>query len=394
MDVRTFEAFSMKEAVKAVKKTLGPDAVILSTKEKVMPNGKQPVFEVTAAAAQHSSKAGALSFRGNDTSFTEQSPDIDDGTTTLNARLSVLCENIPHRQQITSLEVGMSELKSILIEALRVKDGSNLHGLPPHIVPIERQLRSMGIEDACLAELMRHLQNTPIFEAGQTGESIEGYFRDHAIRWLMKRIKIAPRWNLIPGSLSIQAFAGPTGTGKSTLVAKLAAYYFRKEKCRVKVISVDQNRLAASEQMRVFCKIIGIPFASAFNAEDLTAALESSRDVDVVLIDTPGLSPKDRDGIESLKSLRSKSGPIDFHLTLSTTEKESQMDHSIRAFSPLGIQSLVFTKLDETWSYGEIFNLSRRWGLALSFFGIGRSMPEDLERATRERVVERLFGIK
>lgn len=394
MDIRTFEAFSMKEAVRAVKKTLGPDAVILSTKEKAVPNGKQPIFEVTAASNQYMTKPGAQSFRGNEIPLFDQKSDCDDSKTALDARVSVLLENIPHRQQITSIEVGMGELKAILIEALRSKDGSFLQGLPPHIVPIERQLRSMGIEDACLAELLRHLQNIPIFDAGQTGESIESYFRDHAIRWLMKRIKIAPRWNLIPGSLSIQAFAGPTGTGKSTLVAKLAAYYSRKEKCRVKVISVDQNRLAAAEQMRVFCKIIGIPFASAFSEDDLTGAIESSRDVDVVLIDTPGLSPKDREGIEALKIFRSKSIPIDFHLTLSTTEKESQMDHCIRSFSPLGIQSLIFTKLDESWSYGEIFNLSRRWGLALSFFGIGRSMPEDLERATRERVVERLFGIK
>jgi flagellar biosynthesis protein FlhF len=210
----------------------------------------------------------------------------------------------------------------------------------------------------------------------------------------MKRINIAPRWSLIPGSISVQALAGPTGTGKTSVIAKLAAHYSRKENCRVKVISVDQNRLAAAEQMRIFCKIIGIPFATASQGEDLKVAIEASQDSDLILIDTPGLSPKDTDGIERLLDLRTKDLSIDFHLTLSTTEKESQMDRSIRAFSRLGINSLIFTKLDETWSYGEIYNLGRRWGLPLAFFGIGRTIPEDLERATRERVVERLFGIK
>jgi flagellar biosynthesis protein FlhF len=210
----------------------------------------------------------------------------------------------------------------------------------------------------------------------------------------MKRIKIAPRWSLIPGSISIQALAGPTGTGKTSLIAKLAAHYSRKENCRVKVISVDQDRLAAAEQMRVFCKIVGLPFATASQGEDLKVAIESSQDVDMILIDTPGLSPKDSGGIERLLDLRSRDLAIDFHLTLSTTEKESQMDQAIRAFSRLGLNSLIFTKLDETWTYGEVYNLSRRWGLPLSFFGVGRTIPEDLERATRERVVERLFGIK
>jgi len=295
---------------------------------------------------------------------------------------------------LSALECGLSEIKSLLIEALRTKDGSVLQGLPPHIVPIERQLRSMGLDDSSLAELVRHLQNVPVFEAGQTGEAIEAYYRDQAIRWLMKRIKIAPRWSLIPGSISVQALAGPTGTGKTSLIAKLAAFYSRKEKYRVKVISVDPDRLAAAEQMRVFCKIIGIPSATASQGEDLKAAIETCQGVDLILIDTPGLSPKDGDGIARLAELRNQDLAIDFHLTLATTDKESQMDRAIRAFSRLGLHSLIFTKLDETWSYGEIYNLGRRWGLPLSFFGIGRTIPEDLERATRERVVERLFGIK
>lgn len=395
MDIRTFEAFSMKDAVKAVKKSLGQDAVILSTKERQAPGGKGSVFEVTAAASYTAGgRTGAHSAAPGMNQGGVRLSDFDATTQAISVRLTTLCDQAPTKTQVGALEAGLSDIKALLIESLRHKDGSPLQGLPPYLVPIERQLRAMGTEECSIAEMMRHLQNLPLLDAGQNGEAMESHYRDHAVRWLMKRIKIAPRWPLMAGSCSIQALTGPTGTGKTSLIAKLAAFYARKEKSRVKVVSVDQNRLAATEQMRIFCKILGVPFASAAQHEDLKKVIEMSQDIDLILIDTPGLSPKDHEGIKRLGALRDIELPIDFHLTLSVTEKESQMDQAIRSFSPLGIHSLVFTKLDESWSYGEIYNLGRRWGLPLSFFGIGRDIPEDLERATRERVVERIFGIK
>ena len=394
MDIRTFEAFSMKDAVKAVKKSLGADAVILSTKEKKASSGKGSVFEVTAAASHtNPGRSGASLLPSSRESHGIVLSEPDGGTQALHTRITNLCDQAPTRQQVGALEAGLSEMKALLIEALRGKDGSPFHGLPPYLVPIERQLRAMGVEEATIAELVRHLQNESIFEAGQTGEALESFYRDLAIRWLMKRIKIASRWPLISGSISIQALTGPTGTGKTSIIAKLAAHYSRKQKNKVKVVSVDQNRLAATEQMRVFCKILGIPFASATHHDELKKIVEESGEIDLMLIDTPGLSPKDEEGITRIQALRAQDLPIDFHLTLSVTEKEAQMDRSVRAFSKLGINSLIFTKLDESWGFGEIFNLGKRWGLPLSFFGIGRDIPEDLERATRERVVERIFGI-
>jgi flagellar biosynthesis protein FlhF len=183
MDIQTFEAFSMKDAVKAVKKSLGPDAVILSTREKPMPNGKPPVIEVTAAAAHKiSGKIGAQKAAQAKGLSSDDFDDVDRHADALSTKLSILIENSPSREQVSSLEFGLGELKALLIEALRSKEGSSLQGLPPHIIPIERQLRSMGLEESCLAELVRHLQTMPIFEAGQTGEAIESYYRDQAIR--------------------------------------------------------------------------------------------------------------------------------------------------------------------------------------------------------------------
>jgi flagellar biosynthesis protein FlhF len=235
--------------------------------------------------------------------------------------------------------------------------------------------------------------------AGAKGtEGPEAYYRDQAVRWLMKRIKIAPRWSVVSGSVSWHAVVGPAGTGKTTMIAKLAAHYAMREKAKVAVISLDDRRLAGGEQLRIFCKIIDVPFVAlpaSASATDLSAAIERmGGNVELVLVDTPGISAKDGAALTDLAKLRGNGSiPLDCHLCLAATEKETQMEAAVRAYSRLGLASLIYTKLDESWAYGEIYNLSRRWALPLSFFATGQRIPDDIERATRERVVERLFGL-
>lgn len=394
MDIRTFEAFSMKDAVKSVKKALGVDAVILSTREKPAPNGKGTVYEVTAAAQSTTTRAGA---RSSVTSAGREAPSDPISETrldALSARLTAMADQVANKTQVQALESGMRELKLLLIENLRNKDGSAIQDLAPALVPLERQLRVMGVDDVSIAELMKHLSSLPAPEiGGPEAVDVTGHFREQAMRWMMKRIKIAPRWTVMPGTVSWQAVVGTAGVGKSSVVAKLAAIYAKREKHKVAVVSLDNQRLAAAEQMRIFCKIIGVPFYTVQDPSELQSITESAKDLELVLVDTAGTTSKNTDTIDRLESMREAGVPIDFHLCLSVTEKEQQMDEAIRAYSRLGLQSLIFSKLDASWSYGEIYNMSRKWALPLSFFAIGPEIPDDLERATRERVIERLFGL-
>ena len=389
MDVRTFEAFSMKEAVKSVKKALGADAVILATREKPAPGGKGTLYEVTAAASSTSHKAGA-SLALQSLSATNYDKQAALEVEALAARVAALADVVATRAQVQAIEAGMHELKLLLLESLRNKDGSTLKDLPAELVPIERQLRVMGIADTQIAELMHHLRTVP---AAESSQQAEGYWRDHAIRWMIKRIKIAPKWNVLPGAVSYQAIVGPTGVGKTSMTAKLAAFYALREKSQVCVVSLDQQRLAASEQMRIFCRIINVPFLAASCPADIATVVHTHKDVELVLIDTAGLSPKNRSGIAEIATLKDTGLPIDFHLCLSVTEKEIQLEQEVRAFLNLGLTSLIFSKLDESWAYGEMFNIAKKWALPLSFFSIGQQLPEDIERATRERVIERIFGL-
>ena len=195
------------------------------------------------------------------------------------------------------------------------------------------------------------------------------------------------------GTTSVHAFVGPTGIGKTTTVAKLASLFRRKDNLKVLLLSYDDYRLAASEQLRIYSKIIDSPFETISRLDELPSILDKYKNIEMVLIDTAGRSPKSASMIKDLEYFKSCPVSVDVHLVLSTTDKEMQLDRTIRSFSPVGIQSLIFSKLDESWSYGEIFNMSSKWSLPLSYFAIGQKIPDDIERSSRERVVERIFGV-
>jgi len=390
MDIRTFEAFSMKDVIKSVKQTLGSDAVILSTKEKASPDGKGTVYEVTAASSTNNRKSGASTTHQQHTQQHMHSatpPDFD----AINVRLTAIAEQIPTKRHLTNMDAGIHELKLLLLEALRVKETSQFEDVPLALANIMTQLKVMGVNESSVIELVKHLKSLPPPESRSTTE--DEYYRGQAIRWMMKRIKIAPKWVVMKGTTAYQVIIGPTGVGKSSTIAKLAAHYKMKERASVMVVSMDNHRIAAADQMRVFCKIIGVPFATANSPEEIAGIVAAKRDLELVLVDTGGVSPKNPGQIEQLASLKTSSMPFDFHLCLSITDKEQQMDAAIRAFSVIGLNSIMFSKLDESWSFGEIYNLSKKWGLPLSFFAIGQDIPDDIERATRERVIEKLFGL-
>lgn len=392
MQVKTFEALNIKDAVKAVKKEFGQNAVILSTKERVGGASDAKIVEVTAAMPE-THRHGASS--SNHSDARQMSNELTAHLNGLDVRLSTITEKLPTRANIECLQAGLQEMKMLLLENLRNKDGSPLKNLPGHLVDLDRSLRAAGIDEVYIAKLMKHLASIPESEMKSDGAKAtpEEYFKSQAIRWMLKKIKIAPQWNLTEGSTATHVFMGGTGVGKTSLVAKLAAHYFLKKNKKILLVSFDPYRLAAAEQLRIYSKIIGVPFTTINSADELAKKALEARDKELILVDTAGYSTKNASCLAQLEQLRKLAIPLDMHLVVSVTEREDQMDRMIRFFSSIGIQSLSFTKLDDCWTLGPIFNMSQRWSLPLSFFSTGPEIPEDIERATRERVVERFFGI-
>ncbi len=393
MIVKSFEGLTMKDAMRAVKKEFGSDAVILSTAEKAIAGSDTKIIEVRAAAPETKKLNGAV-FNGQQ-SNTASMKEAGERLNIIDTKITRLAETVPTKSNFQNLEGSLEEIRFLLLEALKTKEGSLIEGLPDHLISIERTLRLTRISEKEIAELLKFLQALPAPTEKELAsfESKEDYFRTHAIRWMLKRIKVYPRWDNLRDTTAVQVFVGPSGSGKTTTIGKIAAHYSRKEKAKVLLVSFDQMKLAATEQMRIYAKVIDCPFVAISDVAELERVLVEHSDTKLVLVDTSGRYPRHEDQVADLMELRSSNIPVDFHLVLSLTEKEEHLDRAIRGFSPLSIASLLFCKLDESWTFGEIFNLSHRWSLPLSFFSHGQKVPDDLERASRERVIERIFGL-
>jgi flagellar biosynthesis protein FlhF len=385
MQVRRFEATTMKDALSAVKRDLGSDAVILSTKE--LPSTSQDVklYEVTAASAVTSSKAGASA---------QQQPSYDPSASQdLLARVSELNEIMPTKSQMRLIEGGIRDVKSMLVEVLRtqnlVDDKSGF------LFPIKQRLEIAGVDSFIISDLTRHMNSLPPpSEIAKVGaEGVEAYYQDQAIRWMMKRIKISPKWNATPGITAVHAFVGTPGAGKTTLMSKIATGIQKRDKHRIALISFDEDKVAASEQTRVYAKILNIPHQVVGSPHEIKKVVLGLKGIDIVLIDTPGQNPNDTQAIRSLETIKGLGLSLDFHLVVSAAEKLSLSERAVSCFSPLGLSSLAVTKLDECPVYGEAFTLTSKWSIPLSYLAYSGSISDGLERATREKMLERIFNV-
>jgi flagellar biosynthesis protein FlhF len=187
-------------------------------------------------------------------------------------------------------------------------------------------------------------------------------------------------------------FAGPTGVGKTTTIAKIAASQSLWGNRRVVLMTADTYRIAAVEQLRTYAKILGIPIEVVADPRDIPNMLKKHREADLVLMDTAGRSHYDNGRLDELHALYDAFLPDAVHLVMASNIKYRDMLNVIERMGVVPISALIFTKLDETYSYGTILNVIRDFGLPVSFFTAGQNVPNDIEVARGERFVDLLFN--
>ena len=195
-----------------------------------------------------------------------------------------------------------------------------------------------------------------------------------------------------PETPRIVALVGPPGSGKTTTLVKLAVNYGLAARRPVLLLSVDTHRVAAADQLRSYAAILGVGFQLLETVSSLAQTIEENRGKELIFIDTPGLAYGDLEDSESLAHFLATRGDIDTHLVLPASMKAADLSRMVDAFEVLRPRHLLFTKLDETRSYGPIFSEAARSGKPLSFFAAGQRIPEDLEAATSERVLDLVFS--
>ncbi|MDR2746604.1 MAG: flagellar biosynthesis protein FlhF [Treponema sp.] len=198
----------------------------------------------------------------------------------------------------------------------------------------------------------------------------------------------------------IMILVGPTGVGKTTTIAKLAAVYglpnSGKAPLRIRMITIDSLRIGARNQIEAYGEIMGIPVAYVDTHEELRKAIAFfSEDVDLILIDTFGKSPRDAVKLGEMKRILDACGSrAELHLTIMASTKTSDLQDILRQFEPFAYQSVIITKMDETMRMGNVISVLAEKGKSISYFTTGQTVPTDIQRADTARLLCCLEGFK
>ncbi|MEK7443043.1 MAG: hypothetical protein AABZ78_19720 [Chloroflexota bacterium] len=212
--------------------------------------------------------------------------------------------------------------------------------------------------------------------------------RDYLARDLAQRLQVGaylPR----KGVQQVVTLLGMAGAGKTVAAAKLAAYAHYTLGRRVALISLDTFRVGALDQMQTYANILRLPLAIAYTPTDLNASLASHSDKDVIVIDTPSRNLRQAaEMIELMALLTNLPAACANYFVADATAKLSDLTRAVEAFKVLGLHGLIFSKLDETDTFGALYSLARRTALPLSYFSNGRRVPDDMAPASAESLAE------
>ena len=350
MKVKRFTAPDMAQAMRQVRKALGPEAVILATGR--LPGGG---VEITAA--------------------------IEPGQAPAAAGAPVAGAPGPEGEgDLAELTRQVRGLSDLVARHLVHSEAAQGFAGRPELVPIHRHLRQQEVAPELIALLLDDL-------AAPGGGNLLGRL---AIR-LKKLLNVYPGPGPAQARPAIWALVGPTGVGKTTTVAKLAASHALRHRLRVGMITLDTFRIAAAEQLMVYGRIMDLETRVAASPEQYAQAVAGMAGADLILVDTVGRSPRDGDNLEELRTILAAVPATVCHLVLACPTRDADLQATLDGFGRFDPRSLIFTKLDETDAYGVILNQVTRSGRPVSFLTSGQRVPDDLETATREGLARRLM---
>jgi flagellar biosynthesis protein FlhF len=229
--------------------------------------------------------------------------------------------------------------------------------------------------------------------AAQLGATLvdEEHVRRAAAAEIESRFSVDASLGREGDSCRIAALVGPPGSGKTTTLIKLAVVYGLAARRPVMLISADTDRIAAADQLRAYAAILGVGFELVETPRALDQTLHVHRGKELILIDTPGLAAADMERGADLAAYLASRPEIDTHLVLSASMKSADITRAVDRFEIFRPGKLLFTRLDETDSWGGVLTEAARTGKPLSFLAAGQQIPEHLEPATKSRVLDLLF---
>lgn len=383
MAVKSYKAKSIQEAIKRLKKDLGPDAIILSTK-RLPGNVRDPycsnMFEVTAAPSN--SLTDIELNIGNRIEKNQES----EGLSTKNyiARDDCRLNSGNDWDSIKSELLSIKDMLFLINQTGNLPESFYMH---PESLNLYARLVKAGISKWRIQTFIEKISSVSDIQGLDSGEICK-----RLINEILSSLSVLNPFKYEGQKKQLAAFIGPTGVGKTTTIAKLAAGLSLKEKKKVGIISIDSYRIGALEQLKTYAAIMGLPCLPAFSKKDLEIAVRQMQNKDVILIDTAGQSHLDKERMKELSRLMEGNLSISSHLVLSVTTKREDMKEAAENFVMLNPKTYVFTKMDETRKIGNIIDQSIDLKMPISFLTNGQRVPEDIMPADKKNLLRRILN--
>ncbi len=386
MRIKKFEGDTLQEALARVKKDFGPEAVILHTK-KFKKGGIFGVFgrekaEVTAGIDMNVEKSSPAKVREKPPAPRSVTPDFRSSSggrdmEVFDSYRRVEDISLKNEALARELNEGKISLNTAFkpVKEIGGKAGLSLGG---GLSRLQKLLLDNGVEEELVFRILQNI-NSQVSEAQVNNKSyIENYLFDYIAGMIQTSGPVKnPR-----GTTKVVAFIGPTGVGKTTTIAKLAAKYSLVENKNVVLVSADTYRIAADLQLKKYGDLIGIPVELVMTPSDFKKVINKHIDKDLIFLDTAGRSPRNKKHLVELKEFLEVYSPVETHLVMSAVTKYYDALSVINNFGLVPIHRVLFTKLDETKNYGLLLNLSvGSGGIPISYMSVGQTVPDDIEIA-------------
>ncbi|HEY0061136.1 MAG TPA: flagellar biosynthesis protein FlhF [Telluria sp.] len=402
MNVKKFTATTSREALRKVREALGPDAVILSNR---------PVDGVVEILALASDDVASISSPAHETEMAQPRPSLSMPPEGYANRRAPAGAPVP---EAFDMSLMTSQMASMMQQALaHAKDSAaaEMSGMMNEIRAMRGQMETQLAEIAWGATARREPQKTGVLRdmlAAGFSPSLARYLveklpagKDEAASQAWIKTVLARNLSTISNEDEILekggvfALVGPTGVGKTTTTAKLAARcVMRHGPEKLALITTDAYRIGGHEQLRIYGKILGVMVHSVKDEADLRIALKELRNKHTVLIDTVGVSQRDHNVAEQVAMLAGSGADVKRLLCLNSTSTNETLNEVVRAYHGSGLAGCIMTKLDEAASLGNVLDVVIRQKLNLFYISNGQRVPEDLHLADPAMLIDRAFRLK
>mgnify|MGYP005664188901 CR=1 FL=1 len=423
MKILTFSGTSPAEALKKAQLTVGEDAMLIETKEihkkslnqtalyeiivgidddvaveleakesRKSVEAREPVAKSSADVLYNISEAARqISKIAEVTDDESPSFDEDYKTTKVVARVKEKSSDPVEFKEIKE-EISKLGDKVKLIQNMFWDERSDKMGklhIPPEFSEIYKLTLESGMNAGHVEEIMGlTLEHMPL-KMRENSQTVKRYFQVLLRKMVPVRMESTPK----PGAKKVIMLVGPTGVGKTTSIAKLAARYsyMMEKKYKVGLIVLDTYRIGAVEQLMQYARMMKLGIETVVDPPEFASALNAMSYCDYILIDTMGSSPYDKEKITKIyECLQNNTTDmqIDTVLVLPSSIKYEDLKATYDNFEPLGIDTMMFTKLDETRGFGNIFSLMYETSKPISYFSVGQEVPEDLVVASSDYLID------